>query len=178
MGLAKLSDGTSSAQKQPEEKRWTKKGAAIVAELVKCYAVPYVIVIQTYKEEEERVIGCTTDMFDKNRLLICRGVYSTQYLKSCVWDEYLGAYYITVTSDKGIEVCTELRPDTKIRVDWPQTEYYDAETILSLEGMLLANWEHPVVELNSEPSKEAEEIKKNIRERLAKAIGIPSMFLE
>lgn len=174
MGLAKLSDGTPSVQKQAREKKWTKKGAAIVAELLKCCTIPYVVVSQTYKEEEERVIGCTTEIFNKKRLLICRNVYGTHYLKSCTWDEYNGAYFITVTSDKEIEMCTELCPDTKIRVDWPQTEYYDAETILSLEGMLPAKW----VELSSEPSEETEKMKKDLRERLAKAVGIPSMFLE
>ena len=35
MGLAKLSDGTPGVQKQKGEKKWTKKGAAIVAELLK-----------------------------------------------------------------------------------------------------------------------------------------------
>lgn len=159
MGLAKLSDSTSSTQKQPEEKRWTKKGAAIVAELLKCYSAPDVVIFHGVGEGYD--IMCMSDIFSERRTFSIAVEPNQLHMNSCTWDEHDGRYFIEVTSEEGTEIYTELHPDTKIRVDWFPTEYYDAETILSLENILPADWE------------KAEEIKKDIKERLATAIGIP-----
>ena len=178
MGLAKLSDGTPGVQKQRGEKKWTKKGAAIVAELLRTRAVSTGIIQPD--SESEYVICCITDVCE-DRLFSCEHLDKPFTLKTVKWEEQSpDSFLVGVISYEGTEVYTTLLPDTKIHVHQPigVTDTYDAETILSLEGMLPANWEHPVVELSSEPSEEAEKIKKDTRDRLAKVIGIPSMFLE
>lgn len=162
MGLAKLSDGTSGTQKQTEEKRWTKKGAAIVAKLLKTRAVSTGILQPD--SEPEYTICCITDVFTNNRLFTCVTADRPFTLKTSEWEEQSpGSFLVGVISEEGTEVHTTLLPDTKIHVyqSIGITDTYDAETILSLENILPADWE------------KAEEIKKDIKERLATAIGIP-----
>ena len=179
MGLAKLSDGASSIQKQPEEKRWTKKGAAIVAELLRAHTVSIGII---QPDSAEYVICCITDVFNRDRLFTGVTLDKPFTLKTSRWEEQgPDSFLVGVISYEGTEVFTTLLPDTKIHVHQPMgiTDTYDAETILNLEGFLPVDWEHlSWVRLSSEPSEEAGKIKKSIKERLAKAIGIPSMFLE
>lgn len=178
MGLAKLSDGASSTQKQPKEKRWTKKGAAIVAELLKTHMVSTGIIQPDSKSGY--VICCITDVLNRDRLFSCEHLDEPFTLKTSKWEEQgPDSFLVGVTSYEGTEVFTTLLPGTKIQVHQPMgvTDTYDAETILSLERFLPVDWEHPSwVELSSEPNEEAEEMKKSFRARLAKAIGIPSIF--
>lgn len=179
MGLAKLSDGTSSTQKQRGVKKWTKKGAAIVAELLRAREVSTGIFQPDSKSE---YVICCTDVFNRDRLFTCEHLDQPFTLKTVKWEEQSpGSFLVGVISYEGTEVFTTLLPDTKIQAHWPRgvTDTYDAETILSLESILPANWEHPsFVELSSEPSEEAEKIKKNIRDRLATVFGISPKFLE
>lgn len=175
MGLAKLSDGTPGVQKQKGEKKWTKKGAAIVAELLKTRTVSMGILQPD--SEPEYTICCITDVLSNDRLFTCVSLGKPFTLKTSKWEEQSpDSFLVGVISHEGTEVYTTLLPETKIHVYQPigVTDTYDAETILSLEGMLPAKW----VELSSEPNEETEKMKEDLRERLAKAIGIPSMFLE
>lgn len=160
MGLAKLSDSTPSTQKQPEKKRWTKKGAAIVAKLLKTHAVSTGILQPD--SEPDYTICCITDVLSNDRLFTCVSLDEPFRLKTSEWEEQSpGSFLVGVISEEGTEVHTTLLPDTKIHVYSPIgiTDTYDAETILSLENILPADWE------------EVGKIKKDIKGRLATAIG-------
>ena len=102
MGLAKLSDGTPGVQKQKGEKKWTKKGAAIVAELLKTRTVSMGILQPD--SEPEYTICCITDVLSNDRLFTCVSLGKPFTLKTSKWEEQSpDSFLVGVISHEGTE---------------------------------------------------------------------------
>ena len=98
MGLAKLSDGTSSTQKQYRAHVWTKKGAAIVAHLIGDWSVPIVKVIGPEENDDGYDIACMTE-YKNRRVFTGGGMKKFLMMRSCTYEELEpGTYLIKVTS--------------------------------------------------------------------------------